>query len=67
MDSKYLSINRFADESGLSPRDISEAIRSGDLEAERCSGRWVIERAQAEDYVADEECDDYGVDLDEDE
>ena len=60
MTLKYFSITTLSDHSGLSPQFITSAIEMGELDAERCSGRWVIDRIDAEDFLSslpeEEEC-----------
>ena len=36
-----ITLNQLSDECGISPRELSEAIRNGELIAERVGGRWV--------------------------
>ena len=67
MGKTLISINQLSDECGLSPRELSEAIRRGELPAERVAGRWVIDREDADEFLTVECWEEEDDDVEEDE
>jgi hypothetical protein len=59
-----ITLNQLSDECGISPRELSEAIRNGELIAERVGGRWVIDRGDADSYLSESLCNDGDDDAD---
>ena len=67
MGKTLMTLNQLSDECGISPRELSEAVRNGDLIAERVGGRWIIDRDDAETFLGESLCgeeDDSGDDAD---
>lgn len=54
---RLISLVQLSDETRLSIRFLNEAISEGTLIAERVGGRWIIDREDAEEFLAEVEND----------
>ena len=66
MPKKLMSLVQLSDATDLSIPFLVEAIGRGDLHAERVSGRWVVDKEDAAEFLSELECDDDDDDGDDD-